>query len=1365
MKIKYFILFFLFTLTIKVRAQVEIVSTGSGSPYILDVPAIFPLRAGVQITFKANVLNPTPTTINVSSTGIKTIKKEGGTVDLVSGDIKGGQVVTIVYDGTNWQMLSPSGNSPALGSVSGSGTQNYVTKWNNAGGTTIGNSSVYDGGNGVGIFNNTPAGDLHIFKNNGPRFILDADGANTNGSATIDFTTGGNNTSTSFVGAGGVTGWQLKSYTSGFSTVTRQNDFSIRYYNGSTFNNSMYFDNTGNIGIDMLNPTSKLYIVGSGTSNSTSSLRITNNSGSDMLYVNDAGEIGIRTAIPTANLHVVGTARITSLVGPGTVIADLNGNLSIATGANSTNWTLLGNLGTVDGTNFIGTTDNVPFNIRVNGQKAGRIENTGGNTFFGYQSGLVNTGVNNSGFGSQTLISNTTGGSNSAVGLQALYNNTTGNNNVAHGFLTMVMNTAGSNNTAIGYHALTSSKAANNVTAVGYNAMYYANDQTTPYNNNNVAFGYEALRGSTTASSNTGLANSAIGYQTLQANSSGTGNSVLGATAMQNNTTGNYNVSLGTSTLLTNSTGTGNLAAGTSSMLNNATGSYNVALGYEAMYNNRSGSNAVAIGYNSMRYANNTGTAYTNYNVAVGFEALRGSVTPSSNTGNNNTATGAMALSANSSGYENTANGMYSLYVNSTGYDNTATGYSALNSNLTGYWNTANGGYSLAGNTSGIRNVGFGFQAGSANQGGNDNVFIGTQAGFFGSNHSNNTFVGAFSGANNTANSGVFLGYNSGTNNTSGSANTYLGYQSGFTGTTAGNNTMVGFLTGYATTSSNNSFFGSNVGQGNTSGAQNTFLGAYAGSNNTTGSQNVFIGYSADILTTTQRNKVVAIGYNARVDADNVMALGGSGPDALKVGIGTSIPSTQLHVVGNARITGLVGPGTVVSDASGNLSIASGGTITGSGTTNYVARWTPSGTTLGIGLIYDNNSVVGIGTGSTPSNSRLHVHSTSGGGNLRLTSASTGQTDSDGFTISNDGGTSVTMAQNENSNWIFATNSLPAMTIIPNANVGVGTLTPANKLVVEDDVDDVMKITRDNTVTFAHIAKLAFSNKYGGGENVLARIGIVDGGSNSGTLVFETKSNTTFGDATTTEKMRIIANGNVGIGTQSPGAKLEVADANFFKLKLNRTAGAGFKSEIAFSKLGTDRFSIGVDMSDVSTQEFYIYDNSALQNRLHINSAGNVGIGTTNALVKLQISGQIRMGSEAGTSQPPTYPTGGGNNGLIIRRIFTTNIAAGQIVAVTDEINLERDGTNGGWRVNRFGPTTNQVCNCTGTTSTGATLGKAFNNLGTGITQIYNNAENVVFIHCIFGNPYNSAHTTEVTLTRNATDYFWMGTTISTFNQ
>ena len=50
--------------------------------------------------------------------------------------------------------------------------------------------------------------------------------------------------------------------------------------------------------------------------------------------------------------------------------------VALGGGGGGNAWLLLGNAGTVDGTNFIGTTDNIPFNIRVNNQRAGRIYNS-----------------------------------------------------------------------------------------------------------------------------------------------------------------------------------------------------------------------------------------------------------------------------------------------------------------------------------------------------------------------------------------------------------------------------------------------------------------------------------------------------------------------------------------------------------------------------------------------------------------------------------------------------------------------------------------------------------------------------------------------------------------------------------------------------------------------------------------------------------------------------------------------------------------------------------------------------------------------------------------------------------------------------
>ncbi|MBA3665135.1 MAG: hypothetical protein H0W61_13120 [Bacteroidetes bacterium] len=116
-------------------------------------------------------------------------------------------------------------------------------------------------------------------------------------------------------------------------------------------------------------------------------------------------------------------------------------------------WLLLGNGGTVDGTHFIGTTDNVPLNFRVNNQKSGRIDPFLSNTFFGYWAGRDNTiGTQNSAFGVNALLNNTSGTGNTAFGTSALGTNTTGSSNTAIGAGAGASST-GSGNVFIGYQA------------------------------------------------------------------------------------------------------------------------------------------------------------------------------------------------------------------------------------------------------------------------------------------------------------------------------------------------------------------------------------------------------------------------------------------------------------------------------------------------------------------------------------------------------------------------------------------------------------------------------------------------------------------------------------------------------------------------------------------------------------------------------------------------------------------------------------------------------------------------------------------------------------------------------------------------
>ncbi len=74
------------------------------------VPAAY--VAGMVINFKANTANTTGATLNVNGLGAKAILKEHDQV-LATGDIEAGQFVTVIYDGTQWQMQSQLGQAPS----------------------------------------------------------------------------------------------------------------------------------------------------------------------------------------------------------------------------------------------------------------------------------------------------------------------------------------------------------------------------------------------------------------------------------------------------------------------------------------------------------------------------------------------------------------------------------------------------------------------------------------------------------------------------------------------------------------------------------------------------------------------------------------------------------------------------------------------------------------------------------------------------------------------------------------------------------------------------------------------------------------------------------------------------------------------------------------------------------------------------------------------------------------------------------------------------------------------------------------------------------------------------------------------------
>ncbi|MBK6984780.1 MAG: hypothetical protein IPH32_08485 [Bacteroidetes bacterium] len=408
-------------------------------------------------------------------------------------------------------------------------------------------------------------------------------------------------------------------------------------------------------------------------------------------FSNDAGYLTSFTETDASVTNELQTLRISN-----DTIYLSNGGFAKLPATNA--WSLNGNAGTVNGTNFIGTTDNVALNFKVNNQKAGRID-ANSDVFLGYQAGSNNTATENT-----------------AIGFQALQ---------------LTNNPLSLANTAIGYKALRVNNGLGRNTAVGTHAML-----------NNT----------------TGEWNTAVGSSALVTNTSGSHNTAIGGTALQGNISSAANAALGYGALIDHQSGDANTGIGMYALKGNLNGSNNVGLGFESGYNNLSGTGNIFIGYragysetgsNKLYIANSSTTTPLIYGDFVSGNVGLGTTSPTyklevsgdaqingvpvgkgSGIGQYNVRLGLNNLSVNTSGGYNTALGTFALMRNTIGDKNTANGYAALYYLTSGSHNTGIGEGALYANSTGNQNTALGEEAGRENLG-SSNVFIGYQAGYY----------------------------------------------------------------------------------------------------------------------------------------------------------------------------------------------------------------------------------------------------------------------------------------------------------------------------------------------------------------------------------------------------------------------------------------------------------------------------------------------------------------------------------------------------------------------------------------------------------------------------------------------------------
>ena len=279
----------------------------------------------------------------------------------------------------------------------------------------------------------------------------------------------------------------------------------------------------------------------------------------------------------------------------------------------------------------------------------------------------------------------------------------------------------------------------------------------------------------------------------------------------------------------------------------------------------------------------------------------------------------------------------------------------------------------------------------------------------------------------------------------------------------------------------------------------------------------------------------------------------------------------------------------LTSDTSGELQIK-----TNNGSTTALTLTTGGNVGIGTSSPAGKLDVAGLGVFSKGSTSGITIGDVTTNSNavLRLQGTSAGKN----FQIANNlnvGGLEFTPSTADGG----TTYTTPAMVISSAGNVGIGTSSPADKLVI---AGGNLLFSGSN-----------FVYSYAGGTSAQVRSGINFDGTNTKMEFYTAQA----------ERMRIDSSGNVGIGTSSPATKLQVNGGSTTEVRLvssgNLTSGAasllrfGGSNSAISGYVGFGGNSSTYDLVNSLNGPMVFYTNDT--ERMRIDSSGNLLVGTTSA--------------------------------------------------------------------------------------------------------------------------------------------------------
>jgi archaellum component FlaC len=257
-----------------------------------------------------------------------------------------------------------------------------------------------------------------------------------------------------------------------------------------------------------------------------------------------------------------------------------------------------------------------------------------------------------------------------------------------------------------------------------------------------------------------------------------------------------------------------------------------------------------------------------------------------------------------------------------------------------------------------------------------------------------------------------------------------------------------------------------------------------------------------------------------------------------------------------------------------------------------------------------------------------------------------------GYIFSNDGSSAAATGGFVIAPW---SNTSGGIKIMENGNVGIGAATPGNSLEITSAGAGL------SGLRFTNLTSFSATGAYNGKQLSVNSLGdvIMTDDATSANKAWGTTGNTGLSALTNfigttdavdfvtrtnnTERMRILANGNVGIGTNTAYARLSFGASHNTGLNQYTDPTYGIRNDIlSIYEVANSKYGLGIHGG---TLDMYAPDGNGmmfghrsaagnLTSRMYMGGTGNIGIGNTNPAFSLDVTGTTR--ANLFTFQNPT---------------------------------------------------------------------------------------------------------------------------------